>query len=114
MKAFNLKNDRELSHNVVVADSVLARMKGLLGRKRLEDGEALWIKPCRGIHTIGMSFPIDVLFLDADNVVVEARENIPPNRLSKIVFKAKTVLELPAGTLSATETRAGDTLRFST
>lgn len=112
MKALNSRNGRELSTKVFVAERVLERMKGLVGREGLEKGEAFWIRPCKGIHTIGMRFPIDILFLDSDNRVVERREKMPPNRLSKIVFKAKTVLELPAGVLSVTETRVGDRISF--
>jgi uncharacterized membrane protein (UPF0127 family) len=112
MRALNLRNDVELSNNVVVAERILERMKGLVGKQSFEKGEALWIRPCKGIHTIGMCFPIDILFLDSDNRVVDCKERMPPNRLSKVVFKAKTVLELPAGTVSVTETRIGDKISF--
>jgi uncharacterized membrane protein (UPF0127 family) len=112
VRALNSRNDKELSNNVVVAERISERMKGLIGKKSFEKGEALWIRPCKSIHTIGLRFPIDILFLDSDNRVVESNEKLPPNRLSKIVFKAKTILELPEGTLSATETKKGDTINF--
>lgn len=112
MRARNSRNGKVLSENVAVADSLLARMRGLIGRPEPGAGESLWIKPCRGIHTIGMKFPIDVLFLDAKNTVVRIRENIPPNRCSAMAFRARTVLELPAGIVSVTNTRVGDTICF--
>jgi len=112
MRAFNTRNGKVLSDNVEVADSVFGRMKGLIGKEGLDEGSSLWIKPCRGVHTIGMKFPIDVLFLDSGNRVVWMKQDMPPNRLSRIVFKARSVLELPAGTVSAAETRVGDKICF--
>lgn len=112
MRALNTRNGKEIANNVVLAESIFDRMKGLLGRQGLEEGEALWIRPCKSIHTIGMKFPIDVVFLDFDNRVIEIREKMPPNRLTKTFLKANTVLELPAGTLSLTETGSGDTVSF--
>ena len=112
MRICNARNGRELSENVGVADLVWQRMKGLLGRDRLDPGESLWIKPCKSIHTIGMRFPIDVLFLDKRNVVVAAREKLPPNRITRLYLRAVSVLELPGGTLAAADTRAGDRLEI--
>lgn len=112
MRVCNIKNGRELSGNVGVADLIWKRMKGLLGREKLEPGESLWIKPCKSIHTIGMRFPLDVVFLDKRNAVVALKENLPPNRLTGLHLSAVSVLELPAGTLAATDTRAGDLLEI--
>jgi uncharacterized membrane protein (UPF0127 family) len=69
MRAINLTKNMELSNHVTVAYSLLARMKGLLGRQGLEPGESLWIRPCNSIHTIGMKFPIDAVFLDSRNTL---------------------------------------------
>jgi uncharacterized membrane protein (UPF0127 family) len=112
MRVRNSRNGRELSAKGEVADLIWQRMKGLLGRDRLDPGESLWIKPCRSIHTIGMRFPIDVVFLDKRNVVVAAREKLPPNRITRLYFRAVSVLELPEGTLAAADTRAGDRLEI--
>lgn len=88
-------------------------MKGLLGRDTLPAGEALWLTPCKSVHTIGMKFPIDILFLDKNRKVVGVEESIPPNRFSSFVFRAEGALELPAGTVSQSETRLGDTVELS-
>ncbi len=112
MKALNARNGKVLSDNVSSAEGVFERMKGLLGRTGLDKGESLWIKPCRGIHTIGMRFAIDVLFLDSDNMVVAGMQDMVPNRLSRVVAVDSTVLELPAGILAATDTREGDKISF--
>lgn len=108
----NTRNGKEIANNVVIAESIFERMKGLLGRQGIKQGEALWIKPCKSIHTVGMKFSIDVVFLDFDNRVIDIRGKVPPNRLTRIFLKANTVLELPAGTLSLTETRSGDKVSF--
>jgi uncharacterized membrane protein (UPF0127 family) len=112
MRARNLRNGREIAASVEVADLVWKRMKGLLGRAKLEPGKSLWIKPCKSIHTIGMRFPIDAAFLDRENLVIAVKENLPPNRLTGIHLSAVSVLELPAGTLAATDTRVNDLLEI--
>jgi uncharacterized membrane protein (UPF0127 family) len=84
----------------------------LLGRKGLGSGEGLLLEPCSGIHTIGMAFPIDALFLDRQGSVVHLVHDMRPLRLSRYVFSAHSVLELPAGTLRETDTRVGDRLLF--
>ena len=112
MRAINLRNNKELSLNVTMACSLFERMKGLLGREKLEPGESLWIKPCNSIHTIGMKFPIDVAFLDKNNIVVKVKNNLPSNRISGIYFRASGVLEFPAGTLQETNTQVGDRIEI--
>lgn len=92
---------------------IVARLKGLIGRRGLADGEALLIRSCKGVHTVGMRFPIDVVFLDRDDRVVAVKEKMPPNRMSAIYLRASSALELPAGAVERSRTRPGDTLTFS-
>ena len=113
MRAVNLTKNKELARNVSIASSMVARMKGLLGRKELKKGESLWIKPCNSIHTIGMKFPIDVLFLDSTNIVMEIKKQLPVYRITGIYFRASSVLELPAGTLQETNTQVGDRIEIA-
>lgn len=108
MRALNLTRNVVIAVETAVAGSTLARMKGLLGKKGMAAGEALLIKPCKGVHTVGMKFPIDVLFLDKENRVLSMRKNLRPNRATAFYLKAAAVLELPAGTLQNTGTEAGD------
>ncbi len=108
MKAVNLNNHRELAANLVATRNMFGRIKGLLGKDSLPPGEALLIKPCNGIHTFGMRFPIDVIFLDRENHVVAVSENLRPNHVSPLHFRARSVIELPAGTIEATATAIGD------
>ncbi len=112
MNAYNVRNGKELSGNVIIAEKVLERMRGLLGREGLQPGESLWIKPCNSVHTIGMRFPIDVIFLDMKSRVVAVKKNLLPNRITRIYFKAASVLELPCGIIDDTLTDIGDEIAF--
>jgi uncharacterized membrane protein (UPF0127 family) len=112
MTALNIRNGKQLADNVTVADNLFKRMKGLLGENEMHAGEALWIKPCISIHTFFMKFPIDVLFLDRKNHTITAISSMQPNRLTWFYPKAASVLELPAGTLDATDTRVGDEIQI--
>jgi uncharacterized protein len=84
----------------------------LLGRSSLERGEALWIPKCQGIHTIGMRFAIDVVFLDKNLKVVRAFGRIPPNKTGPVEMAAASVVELPAGTLNMIGISEGDTFQI--
>jgi protein-S-isoprenylcysteine O-methyltransferase Ste14/uncharacterized membrane protein (UPF0127 family) len=75
------------------------RLRGLLGTRRLEPGQGLWIKPCNQVHMFGMRYPIDVVFLDDDGRALRLVHALQPNRVSPRVAGASGVLELPAGTL---------------
>lgn len=101
-----------LGARVSVADTSASRMKGLLGHTGLAPGEGLVIDPCNSIHTFFMKFTIDVLFVGRDDRVVRVLHAVPPWRLTWIYFRANRVVELPAGTLKASGTRAGDVLSF--
>jgi uncharacterized protein len=92
-----------------VADTSAKRRKGLLGRDSLPIGHALWIVPCESVHTYGMRFAIDVLYLDRRKRVRKLRKAMPPWRLSLCWF-AHSVLEFPAGVIEQTRTQQGDQL----
>lgn len=108
----NLRTENTVACCVTVADRGPVRRRGLLGRKSLGHGEGLWIVPCEAVHTFGMRFAIDLVFLDRRNVVRKVRSSVPPWRLSGC-FRARSVLELAAGTLKSTPVCPGDTLHFS-
>ena len=89
-----------------------ARFKGLMGQRTLPMGAGLHISPCNSIHTFFMRIPIDALFLDAQRVVLRIHPALPPWRTTSIVWKARSVLELPAGVVAASGTQIGDRLGF--
>lgn len=88
------------------------RLKGLLGRARLEPGEGLHIVPCNSIHMFFMRFPIDVAFLDAGGKVVRAIRGIQPWRATRVYLEAHSALELEEGALERSGTLEGDSLEF--
>jgi uncharacterized protein len=93
-----------------IADTVLARMRGLLGRRGLGAGEGLLISPAPSVHTCGMRFPIDVVFLDRGLRVLDVRAALRPWRFAAH-RGARSVLELPAGRAAEAGLRPGDRLR---
>jgi len=94
-----LVDGRETGLHAFRASSFIARMFGLLGRRPLESGEALWLDPCASVHTLGMRYPIDVVFLDRDGSVVDTRTALAPRRLAG-ARRARSVLELPPNRLA--------------
>ncbi len=107
---FNLTREAFLCLAVTPADTHLARLKGLLGRMRLKSDEGIWLMPSRGIHTIGMLFPIDLIYLDESNRVLHVVEHLGPFRISPFRMKCASVLELPTRTIYSSRTKVGDEL----
>jgi uncharacterized membrane protein (UPF0127 family) len=112
MRISNLTREVVLAHRVEVADKGATRRKGLLGRDGLPAGEGLWIVPCESVHTFGMKFPIDLIYLDRSRKVKKVRSSVVPWRLSACL-SAHSVVELASGTIHMTQTRPGDKLEFS-
>lgn len=112
MKAVLVSTGKELADKVTIAESLIARMRGLLGKSELPEGHGLLIRPCKGIHTFFMKFAIDAVFLDADNRIVALCRDIPPNRATRVYAKAHAVLELPAGSIGP-EALSGDCVDFT-
>ena len=107
-RAWNATRKVILADDLRIADTHWTRLRGLVGVRDFVQGRGLWIVPCHGVHTLGMSFPIDVLYLSAENTVVHLEEQLRPWRFAPVRLNAKTVLEFPAGTIAATGTAVGD------
>ena len=114
LTAINLTRDVRLTACGRVADTFYKRLVGLLRDKTLEYGDGLWIKPCNSIHSIGMQFVFDAVFLDKKLRVVHLVREMRPWRISKMVMSAHSVLELPAGLISQTATKLGDQFEMRT
>jgi hypothetical protein len=109
----NLTKKTWLATKTRKADNFITRLVGLLKRSTLGPEEALWLMPSKGIHTIGMKFPIDVIFLDKTNIVLGIASGMVPYRISGIQLKGYSVLELPNGTIKKSHTEVGDQLEIS-
>jgi hypothetical protein len=88
-----------LADRVTIADSPVARIRGLLGKTGLENGEGLLITSCSSIHTFFMKFPIDAVFLKKNGTIIKISSNLGPCRLSGCFFGCSMVLELKAGSI---------------
>lgn len=111
LRIWNRTRDQKLTESADVADTSAKRRTGLLSHTQLGPGEGLWIVPCEGVHTIGMKFAIDVLFLSRKRKVMKIRHSMGKWRFSLSLF-AHSVLELPAGLAKETGTEVGDQLEF--
>lgn len=96
-----------IADQVLVADHFFSRLKGLLGRSALAPGSGLWLIPCDAVHTLGMKFAIDVVFLDGRGRVVGWREDLKPGQFAR-VKGAKSVVELPSGWLRQKNIHCGE------
>jgi len=96
-----------------LADTFLTRLFGLLGKKEMNPGEGLLIKPSSGVHTFGMSFPIDIVALDRMYRVIGAWTHIGPWRIRGLSWKTRSVLELPTGQIERSKIVIGDELLLS-
>lgn len=111
MKVSNVTKNTVLAEAADRADTSKKRRTGLLKHDSLPRGEGLWISRCEAVHTFGMKFPIDVLFLNKKKKVLKIRRNMPRRRIT-VCLLARSVLELPAGTAEETRTEPGDQLEF--
>lgn len=107
---YNKTKETFLAFRVKVADSVLGRLIGLLGRRSLQPDSGVWIVPANAVHTIGMLFTFDLVLIDKNFKVVGLRELVRPFKITKPNFKAESVLELPAHTIFRSRTQVGDQL----
>src|SRR5256885_9134782 len=103
-------SDREtvLGEAIEGADTAVRRVKGLLGRQCLEDGQGLLFKQCSSLHTLFMRFPIDILFMDKKGKVVRSRSDVKPFKFVAAPLRAHYALELPAGSHMGSNTRVVD------
>ena len=99
-----------LAFKVRVADSILGRLIGLLGKRSLKPDAGVWIVPANAIHTFGMLFSFDVVMVDKNFRVVSVTELLKPFHLILPKRHAESVFELPAHTIFRSRTEVGDQL----
>lgn len=112
VKVFNLSSENIILEEAEIANSFFKRFKGLLGRRKLEPGKGIIIRPCRSIHTMGMLFTIDLAFVTKMNCICYIIEKLKPFRVSPAIEKACYVIEAPAGTFAKTKTAVGDRVKL--
>ncbi len=112
----NLTRGTTLADRAECARGPWRRLIGLLGRATFSSGAGLIFAPCTGLHTIGMRFPIDLVYLrrtefgEQGAVVLRLQSGFRPCRVA--LTRADLVLELPSGTIVATGTAVGDRINM--
>ncbi len=79
---------------------------------KLDSGSGLHIKPCQSVHMFFMNYPLDILYLNKDQIIVAIDESLEPDKVGKRYADANSVVELPAGTVHLTNTKVGDKISF--
>jgi uncharacterized protein len=107
---YNKTRETFLAFRVAVADSILGRLVGLLGRRSLPQDSGVWIVPANAVHTVGMMFSFDLVLIDKEFKVVGLRELVRPFTVTWPNHRAESVLELPAHSIFRSRTKIGDQL----
>lgn len=100
-----------IAHHVLVADCFWKRLKGLLGTKSLALGHGLIITPCSSVHTFGMAYPIDILFVSQDHQIIKIIHGMTPGRVI-MQLRSSYVVELPVGTAKQAMCLVGDHIKL--
>lgn len=108
-RIYRRKDHRLLLPNVMLATGAWERLRGLLGRAPPGDDEGMLIDPCASVHTLGMRYPIDLVFLSPQWRVTRVFDRLPPLRMAWS-WRARRVLELRAGMAAQLPISAGDEL----
>jgi uncharacterized protein len=96
--------------SIELADTFSSRLIGLLGRQRISPGRGILIQPSSGVHTFGLTFPIDVVALDKQRRVLRTWRQLTPFRMTGVSFSTHSCLELAAGQIDKCNIEAGDRL----
>jgi len=106
-----VRYSENICENANWAKDFWSRLKGLLGKKEFSGFDGLLISPCRQIHSIGMNFKFDAVYLDNMYRVVALYDNIGKNRILPYNVAVSHVLELPVGTIKSKKLEIGDSLK---
>lgn len=114
-RALNRTRDTCLAASLAIADTHWTRLRGLLGvaADDFGKGRGLWIVPCHGVHTLGMGFAIDAIYLDGEMNVIHVESELRPWRFAAVRVNAASVLELPCYTAMETRTALGDKIEIT-
>ncbi len=92
----NLTTGDVVATNVAYARSWWQRLSGLLHHSTISPDDGMWFDKCSAIHTVGMRFTIDAIFLDEERRVIGIRHSVPPNQVVVRHARAHAVVELGA------------------
>jgi len=107
-----LRDEREIVRiQGMQTQSMKERLGGLLVLDELKREQALWITPCNSVHTFGMKYALDLVYIDKNNIVRGLVSQLKPWRMS-LCIKAKAVMELTAGSLQYLDIQRGDSCKW--
>lgn len=102
----------EIKFSARWAKTIFRRLIGLLATSSLKKNEGLLLSPCKSVHTMGMSYPLDLIFMDKQRIVVKCVQNLKPYRAAS-AKRAYYTLELPINTIEASGVGVGDQFSWS-
>lgn len=105
----NERTRQPVATSVEIAATRQSRRRGLLGRQGLAEAAAMLLAPCAAVHTVGMRFAIDVVFVDRQGYAVKVVRGLRPWRIA-LASGARAVIEMPAGSLGGEQVQPGDRL----
>ena len=108
----NAGRGTNLGEAIEVAATAAQRVRGLLGRECLEDGQGLLFKGCSSLHTFFMRFPIDIVFTDKEGRVLKTAAGVKPFKLVAAPLRAYYAIELPEGAIKRSKTGVHDRIDF--
>jgi uncharacterized protein len=109
----NVSRDVNLVQQGTLADTFWTRLKGLMGVRCLAAGEGLLIRPSQQVHTHFMRMPVDVLYVNGDDQIMDVDIHLRPWRVGRPRWNAHYVVEVPSGTIAQTQSRVGDQLKIT-
>ena len=110
MERAHLRRGGLILAELEIAESLWERTRGLLGRESLANGHGLWIQRTNSVHTFFMRFALDLIFIDRHLKVCRVYHDVKAGRLIWPVWRASSVLELPAGFLTLHPVQEGEQL----
>lgn len=112
VKILNISKNNVILEKAEIADTFLSRLKGLTGRKSIDNMSGMIILPCNSIHMIGMNFCIDAIFVDRNNRVCYIIPEMKKMAISPIIKGAGYVIEAPAGTINIQKVELNDVIEL--
>ena len=104
-------NYQYIATQVYRAETMFERLRGLIGRPPLNPDQGYWLDPCNSVHTFGMGYPLDVIFLDTAGLIIKVAENLRPWRIAGAIG-ARVSLELQSGSIKRFGLTEGQTLQW--
>ncbi|MBN2356402.1 DUF192 domain-containing protein [candidate division KSB1 bacterium] len=111
MPLIDQTNNRTLPLQVVLANNVLTRMVGLLGKKQPDENTVLHIVPSKSIHSFGMQFPLDIVALNSAGEVIHMIKGLQRNKIANVPRSTRSILEGGAGWIEENKIEMGQRLQ---